>query len=555
MYIKKLKVKNLKKYQGTHEFLFGKGTNILVGDNESGKTTLLEALEMVLNNRLHGHSLNQSISTDIFSQAAVQAFYDSDKAVEKLPEILIEAFLEEAADFTSEAKLRGSKNSEKCDTTGVFLRICFNPDLNDAYNEFLGKKPDLKTLPIEFYHVEWFGFDWKPIHQLSTSFRCIAIDPTRIHPTYGRHQYIRGTLGAIGDRQVGTLNLSFRQLQAVFADQNEVKEINDELDTDDEITEKDLSVVADISSSNSWERNLQLAVNGIRFEHIGKGEQTQILLMLALSNKLKDAPFVLIEEPENHLSHLNLIKSIERIEKHGTGKQLFLTTHSSYVLNKLNLANVSVLGDVTKRLDSIDKDTAKRLKRMPGYDTLRVVLAKKVILVEGPSDEILLKKRYLSLHSVLPEKDGIDIIVVRGIGFRNYLNVGCEVGNQIHVVKDNDGSYSSKVQPLIDEYADYKNINFYSVSDDDNLNSLEPALFAANGKSVKQLDEYAKIALSTKTNNNYKKISGIENKIQFLKGWFHQSGNKKVDSAIRIFENADSIYYPKYLDDALNFDA
>ncbi|MEO0880534.1 MAG: AAA family ATPase, partial [Pseudomonadota bacterium] len=46
MYITKLKIKNLKKFYGTHEFLFDKGTNILVGDNESGKTTLLEALEI-----------------------------------------------------------------------------------------------------------------------------------------------------------------------------------------------------------------------------------------------------------------------------------------------------------------------------------------------------------------------------------------------------------------------------------------------------------------------------------------------------------------------------
>ncbi|WP_425409314.1 AAA family ATPase [Hyphococcus sp.] len=315
MYIAKLKIKNLKKFHGTHEFLFDKGTNILVGDNDSGKTTLLEALEMVLNSRLHGQSLTQSISTDLFNNEAAREFLQSDKSAEHLPEILIEAFLEEVADFTSEAKLRGSQNSDKSDSTGVCLRIRFNSELSDAYSKFLKNNTDLKTLPIEFFLVEWYGFDWKQIHQMSANFRCIAIDPTRIHPSFGRHQYIKSTLSAIGDQEIGTLNLSFRQLQAVFAEQKEVQRINDGLDADCEITEKNLSVVADISSSNTWERNLQLAVNKIRFEYIGKGEQTQILLMLALSKKLKDAPFVLIEEPENHLSHLNLVKSIERIER------------------------------------------------------------------------------------------------------------------------------------------------------------------------------------------------------------------------------------------------
>ncbi len=191
---------------------------------------------------------------------------------------------------------------------------------------------------------------------------------------------------------------------------------------------------------------------------------------------------------------------------------------------------------------------------MPGYDTLRVVLARKVILVEGPSDEILLKKKYLTLHGVLPEKHGIDIIVVRGIGFRNFLNIGCEVGNQIHVVKDNDGNYSTKVQPLICEYTDYPKIKFFSELDG-TLNSLEPALFAVNGNSEDQLDSYAKIALSPQTYKKYAAEEGIQGKTDFLKDWFKDSGDKKVDSAIRIFESNDSILYPPYLENALKFDS
>ncbi len=556
MNITKLKIKNLKKYHGTHEFYFNDDINILVGDNDSGKSTLLEALEMVLNSRLHGQSVNKVVSTDLFNKEVVNAFLQSDQSVESLPEILIEAFFEDAKQFTTEAKLRGSTNSENTDATGVFLRICFDPNLKEAYQKFLGANSGLKTLPIEFYQVEWFGFDWKPIHHFSANFRCIAIDPTRIHPTYGKHQYIKNTLGAIGHDEVGTLNLSFRQLQAVFSEQEGVKAINASLDADDVVTEKNLSVVADIASSNTWERNLKLAVDGVGFEHIGKGEQTQILLMLALSSKLKDVPFVLIEEPENHLSHLNLVNSIERIATRSKGKQLFITTHSSYVLSKLNLAKVTVLGESPRRLSDIDKDTVNRLKRMPGYDTLRVVLAKRVILVEGPSDEILLKKIYLSKHEKLPEQDGIDIIVVRGVGFRNYLNVGCEVGNQIHVVKDNDGQYDKKIQRFIDDYADQPNIRFFSESDN-NLNSLEPALFAANGGTEAELDAYAEIALSKQTYNLYKLEADINKKAEFLKTWFggEKSGSKKVDSAIRIFDSNKTINYPIYLENAINFDS
>ena len=37
-------------------------------------------------------------------------------------------------------------------------------------------------------------------------------------------------------------------------------------------------------------------------------------------------------------------------------------------------------------------------KKLPGYDTLRLVLAKRVILVEGPSDELVVQRAYRDAH-------------------------------------------------------------------------------------------------------------------------------------------------------------
>ena len=355
MHIAKLKIMNFKKFYDGHSFDFNDDVNILVGDNESGKSTILEAIEMVLNNRLYNQSVGKVLSTDLFNTRCVREFLDGDKNSASLPEIIIEAYFENTEEFAEENKLRGNVNSESVDTTGVCLKIGFDSELKESYEAFLIANPNLITLPIEFYKIEWYDFSWKPVQYYDTKFMCICIDPTRIHPTYGRTQYIRNTLGVLGAENLNTLNLSFRQLKAHFSEKSEVKAINDQLDIDDNVTEKDLTVIADIASTNAWERNLQLAINDVRFEHVGKGEQTQVLLMLALNSKLKDVPFVLIEEPENHLSHINLVKLINRIEKKSKGKQLFITTHSSYVLNKLSMSKVSVLGDGYKRLDDVDK--------------------------------------------------------------------------------------------------------------------------------------------------------------------------------------------------------
>jgi len=128
-------------------------------------------------------------------------------------------------------------------------------------------------------------------------------------------------------------------------------------------------------------------VDDVPFHFIGKGEQSNVQIKLAIQNKSHDIDLVMMEEPENHLSHGNLNKLVHYIETQRGDKQLFLTTHSSYVLNKLSIDKICLVQSGYKRLHKLDSDVVKTLKRLPGYDTLRVALSEKVILVEGPSDE------------------------------------------------------------------------------------------------------------------------------------------------------------------------
>ena len=238
--------------------------------------------------------------------------------------------------------------------------------------------------------------------------------------------------------------------------------------------------------------------------------------------------------------------------------QIFITTHSSYVLNKLSLKNLCLIANEYLRLSEIDSETAKTLQRLPGYDTLRIVLSQKIILVEGPSDELLLKKIYCEKYSKLPEEDGIDIIVVRGIGFKHYLNIAKHIKTKVNVIKDNDGSYNKNIEVYSQQF-DYDNINFFSEKND-TLKSLEPSLIEANSKDIKTLETLAKIALSTKAFNELNaKITLLDKKLYFTSVYVGENGDKnygakKVDSAIRIFENSQPVNYPAYLLEALNFD-
>jgi len=186
------------------------------------------------------------------------------------------------------------------------------------------------------------------------------------------------------------------------------------------------------------------------------------------------------------------------------------------VLNKLSINKLCLLSSEYSRLGDIDKETIKTLKRLPGYNTLRVILAEHPILVEGPSDELILKKIYLKKNGCLPEEDGIDIIVVRGIGFKSYLNVVKPLKHKIRVVKDNDGDYRKNILHWSLNYKDYDFITYYSDLSNDS-SSLEPAIINSNSDSEINLDKLAKVMLSTQTYNKYNEINGLDKK----KGVFH----------------------------------
>src|SRR5690606_5842746 len=126
----------------------------------------------------------------------------------------------------------------------------------------------------------------------------------------------------------------------------------------------------------------------------GLGQQAMVKLSLAMSRHSESAAFVMVEEPENHLTHTSLMTLLSRMESlAGEHQQLFITTHSSFVLNRLGLDTVHLLsGGTSLQLSGLSPETVAYFQKLPGHDTLRMVLAGKIVLVEGPSDEIIFER-------------------------------------------------------------------------------------------------------------------------------------------------------------------
>lgn len=551
MRVKSIKLTNFKKFKDDH-LEFNDDVNIFVGDNNAGKSTILEALEIVLNYNYRGRPFNSEFTPDIFNKDAVQQFLASDKSAKYLPSLTLEAFIDGVPEY------RGSNNSLKVDAQGITVQVRFDATLEDVYADYLQTNPNITSIPIEFYKLEWLDFGWNPIKAVAKKFKALYIDPTRIHPTLGKNQYISTILNtALNKEELAKLTLNYRENQQVFNNSGEVKMVNTGLDTDHLITDKKLSIAASTLPAGSIQTSLQLEVDDVPFQFIGKGEQSNVQIKLAIQNKSKDIDLVMMEEPENHLSHTNLNKLVHYIERQRGTKQLFLTTHSSYVLNKLSIDKICLVHSEYKRLHKLDPAVVKTLKRLPGYDTLRVALARNVILVEGPSDELVLKKIYHRKHDRLPEQDGIDIIVVRGVGFDTFISVGMEIGTSINVLRDNDGAYDENVVKARDAYAAYPNIKLISSAKNEEF-SLEPAIIYANASDLKTLNAFAKEVLSKQTYNLYAEVAGLNKRREFLIEWFRSvkgngKGARKVDSAIKLFDGNLDFKYPAFLDEVFNF--
>ncbi len=67
MYIDKIIIENFKCFKGQFPLKLNKGLNILVGDNETGKSTILEAIHLVLSGLLNGKYIKLKLTQDLFN--------------------------------------------------------------------------------------------------------------------------------------------------------------------------------------------------------------------------------------------------------------------------------------------------------------------------------------------------------------------------------------------------------------------------------------------------------------------------------------------------------
>lgn len=319
--IKKIKLRNFKRFQ-TFSVEFDNKLNLLIGDNEAGKSSILSALDIVLSG---SRSKVETIGLDsLFNSETIQDFLKSDKKFKNLPKLYIEIYLNEQNNHT----LNGKFNSDEYECDGFQLLCEPIDDLSKEIKEILKQKEP--NFPFEYYAISFRTFSGEGYTGYRKYLKHILIDNTQIGNDYATKEYIKVMYNSnVKDAEKNKHQNEYRKYKESFKN-----EILDELNK--RIT--DYSFTIRTNSKANLETDLTIAEDGINIENKGKGRQCFIKTEFALKKKDndRDLDVILIEEPENHLSHINMKKLIRRISE-SEDNQLFIATHNNLVSTRLDL--------------------------------------------------------------------------------------------------------------------------------------------------------------------------------------------------------------------------
>ncbi len=400
--------------------------NIFVGTNDTGKSSVLLAVEMALNGRFRGRPVDADLSPHWFNHAAVEEYLAAvatNPAVEP-PAITVEAFFLDAPELEI---LRGKNNSRGANECGVRLHIHLDPAYAADYAALVASGK-ITSIPVEYFRVDRHDFAGENLAGRRAPVRAVLIDASTLQLQSGMDYYLRRSIREhLSPEARAKLSLTFRQHRDEMLRDDAFTEANAALRSQAQtLSDRELSLATDVSGRASWESGITPHIGDTPFELTGQGEQSAFKVLLALSKSRDTHHVVMVEEPENHLSHANLNRLLTRVSEQLTpGQQLLVSTHSSFVLNKLGIEKLRLMTGSTPPVTAmrdLSEDTFDYFRKLPGFDTLRLLLADAVILVEGPSDELLVQRAYRDKHGRLPVQDGIDVMSV-GLTFKRFLEL------------------------------------------------------------------------------------------------------------------------------------
>ncbi|UQZ33637.1 chromosome segregation protein SMC [Paenibacillus sp. PK3_47] len=517
MHISKFYISGYKNAKDRSEIRLNKGLNVLVGENGSGKTTIVNALRLVLRENEFSY---MNIDEDDFYISLDKQYI--------APEIRIDLTLESLspneqvtflswcdADYNAQLHLEinsnpnrkgyykkevwggTSKSSIFEDETFDCIDCIYLPPLRDAEEKLVnGKRSRLAQLLKKQY-----GDNKDSLVKNVTDFNSQIT--SNVENKYNEIEKAKININnkleeTLGQRLGQSINLQ-------FADTSFNK-----------IVESIKMVFFPGIKQNDSDKFRDIAVNSLGYNNF-----LYIATVFAELELLKDnnmMTVLLIEEPEAHLHpqlQVKFIKYLEDITRNSENLQVVITTHSPVLASSIDINNLIHISQKEERvsaipLKEIDLGESKNyINRWLDVTKSALLFSKGIILVEGISEAMLIptlakivlaeynKTALDNFDTLLPtslEEAGVSTININGINFKHFMKFfsNCDGSTgDIHLpilcsgITDND---PPKLEVLVYD----KNGELKTDKDDEPLTKLQdifplPSEFPAGANSALQL--------------------------------------------------------------------
>jgi putative ATP-dependent endonuclease of OLD family len=475
MKIKNLEIDGFRCLQGL-SISFEDDLTIIIGENDTGKSSLVDCLEVITQNKLveiddFNHDNDEiSLSVEIENFVFYKTYQRDGEDVEQLP---MEAkpsrnFLTRSkSELSSDAfDIQIPDNDEKvrslAKTFGLTVRS--NSNMLNLHRLVLEKldlylaDPSLRIEGAQFPKFSNIQLDGRQFENVSSFFREVFLKEKqsdiwqeKIDEETTIERFIREKIDSYSDEISAKMNEpgGIKEKVRMF-----LRDLTD-IRIEPIYQSRDLNIDAKVKFlENGREINLQK-----------KGDGTKRRITMALLEFKKDEDIAdddettiyLLDEPDTHLHVRAQIELLETLKGFAeNGNQVILTTHSPFIINSVKPNQIRLLLAEEQNCTTVkhlheQPDIPERVLKALGVENIYLFFARTIIIVEGQTEDAFITNYFARKTGRTLSSSLIKIIDAEGIqnihGFAKGI-LEIHQADNLYIVCDND--MSDELKELIE---------------------------------------------------------------------------------------------------------
>ena len=510
MYIKHLSITNYRNFGDPPFKMELRPFTVVIGENNVGKTNLLNALGLIFSQEIMIFR-KRVLEIDDINYASIEAFKnkicDFDISAEEIefPVVSVEVILTDmnedqeavVGDWFINRDLTEAKISYQFAPAANFDKVAWiekQRDLIKKKRDAGDCEPTFIDFPIGDYRYSIFGGNDPSnecnmyfLRMLKMEFLDALRDAQKELIASREYRLLYRILIQKDKEKYDDIKMVLQQLDDVVNKnpnlegiKEDVKKLLDKVSLQSADSDNSINFIFSSPEVHELLKKISMiyGADPISVERNGLGRNNLLYISLILSHLSAHEVggvntffrLIAIEEPEAHLHpHLqdHLAENIESIQKDsGKAMQLLLTTHSTHIAAKMSLSNsVIIFNDSNNKpashyiLSGIgekeEKSTIHYLTKYIDATKSRMFFARKIILVEGIAEQLLIPIFYENSYDRTLEKVGCNIINVSGVAFSHFLKIirrGFFIKGLVLTDKDTGKKTEERATDLKNEY-------------------------------------------------------------------------------------------------------